>query len=138
PVEVVEKEDGLPDLVFLQEVLPRRHRGVPGTPFFGEARTSLGYPPEEIRVAQQRDCFRQVGRDWIQPVYEHAGAGGVIAMAEDAVPIVDLLTVGEVFAELRGIRALEMHEGVLPGVEIDPLVVNGDLSRRCRVDRSRE
>ena len=42
------------------------------------------------------------------------------------------------FAELFRIRRLERSEGVLSGIEIDLLVVNCDLGRRCRMDRSRE
>ena len=59
-------------------------------------------------------------------------------MAEDAVPIVDLAPVLDMFAELFRIRCLEMQEGVLSGVKIDLLVVNRDLRRRCRMNRPRE
>ena len=36
--EIVEEEDRLPHLVFLQELLPRRHGRVPGTAFLGQSR----------------------------------------------------------------------------------------------------
>jgi hypothetical protein len=41
-------------------------------------------------------------------------------------------------AELFRIRRLETAERVRSGVEIDLLVVNRDLGRRCRMDRSRK
>jgi len=59
-------------------------------------------------------------------------------MAEDAVAIVDLASALDVFAKLVRTRLLERPEGVLSLVEIDPLVVNRDVGRRCRMDRPRE
>ena len=76
-----------------------------------------------------RDCFGKIGRDRVQAVHEHAGPGGVVAVAEDAVLIVDPAAVVEVFAELVRTRCLEVEKGVLSGVEIDPLVVHRDLGR---------
>ena len=138
--EIVEKEDRVPHLVFLQELLPGGHGRVPGPAFLGKPGASLGDPPEQKRLAKHRDRPRvgEVGRDRVQPVHEHAVAGHVVAVAEDAVPVVDLAPVLDVLAELCRIRRLEMPERVLSGVEIDLLVVNRDLRRRCRMDRSRE
>ena len=138
--EIVEKEDRFPDLLFLQELLPGRHGRVPGSRFFGKPRAPLGNPPEEIRVAQDRDrsLVGEVGRDRVQPVHEHAVGGHVVAVAEDAVPVVDLAPILDMLAELFRIRRLELQERVLSGVEIDLLVVDRDLGRRCRMDRPRE
>ena len=105
---IVEKEDRIPDLVFLQELLPGGHGRVPGPSFLGKPGASLGNPPEEKRIAQQRDRFGEIGRDRVQAVDEHAGAGKVIAMAEDAVPVIDLAPVLDVLAKLFRIRLLEM------------------------------
>ena len=106
---------------------------------------SSGSPGPPLEIRQKRNVSRncaivlcEVGRDRVQPVREHAVAGQVVAVAEDAVPVVDLAPVLDMFAELFWIRCLEMQEGVLSGVEIDLLVVNGDLGRRCRMDRPRE
>ena len=62
-------------------------------------------------------------------MHEHAGASKVIAVAEDAVPIIDLAPVLDMFAELFGVRRLEMQEWVLSGIEIDSLVVDRDHGR---------
>jgi hypothetical protein len=70
-------------------------------------------------------------------VGEHAVAPQVVAVAEDAVPIVDLASVLDMSAELFRIRRLELSEGVVSGVEIDPVVMDRDLGGRCRMDRSR-
>src|SRR6185503_16353782 len=93
---------------------------------------------EEKRIAQERNCFGEIGRERVQPVDEHAGTGKVIAMAEDTVPVIDLAAVLDVCAELFRIRFLELPEGVLSRVEIDLLVVNRNLGRRRRMDRPRE
>ncbi len=71
-------------------------------------------------------------------MHEHAVAGQVVAVAEDAVPVVDLPSVLDVLAELVGIRRLELAVGVLAGVEIDLLVVDGDLGGGRRMNGARE
>ena len=69
---------------------------------------------------------------------EHAVARQVVAVAEDAVPIVDLAPVLDMFAELFRIRSFELSEGVVSGIDLDLVVVDRDLGRRCRMDRARE
>src|SRR5438093_12157069 len=90
---IVEKEDRVPDLFLLQELLPNRHGRVPGAAFLRKPGASLGNPPEEKRLAKLRDRVVEVGRERVQTVHEHAVGGHGIAVAEDAVPIVDLAPV---------------------------------------------
>lgn len=47
-------------------------------------------------------------------MHEHAVAGEVVAVAEDAILVVDAAPVLDVLPELLRIRGLEMTEGVLP------------------------
>ena len=114
--EVVEEEDRLPHLLFLQELLPRRHRRVPRPAFLGQPGTALGDAPEQERLAQHRDraAVGEVGRDRIEPVHEHAVAGQVVAVAEDAVPVVDPAPVLDVLAELRRVRRSSCRNGFSP------------------------
>ena len=111
-----------------------------GAPSSGSPAPPLGYSPEQKRFAKIRDRrpVGEVGRERVQPVDEHAVAGQIVAVAEDAVSIVDLAPVLDMSAELFRIRRLKRSEGVISSVEIDLRVMNRDLGRRCRMDRSRE
>ena len=51
--EVVEEEDRLPHLFFLQEFLPGGHRRVPGPPF-------LGKPGPPLAIRQKRNVSRNM------------------------------------------------------------------------------
>ena len=111
----------------------------------GAASSGSPGPPLEIRQKRyvsrkirDRPLVGEVGRDRIQPVDEHAVGGHVVAMAEDAILVVDPAPILDVLAELFRMRHREFQEGVLSGVEIDLLVVDRDLGRRCRMDRPRE
>src|SRR5712671_3025239 len=68
PGLIVEKEHDRPDLVFRQEVFPRRHRRIPGRPFARQSRPAFGDAPEDEALRELRDgaVVLEIGRQGIE------------------------------------------------------------------------
>ena len=115
--EIVEKEDASQISSSFRNFSQAGIAVSQGPPSSGSPGAALGDSPEQKRLAKIRDRVPvgKVGRDRVQPVHEHAVAGQVVAVAEDAVLIVDPAPVLDMFAELLRIRRFEMSEGVVSG-----------------------
>jgi hypothetical protein len=94
---------------------------------------SSGIPGPPLEMRQKRKVSRSIGMVPLsskfvgiggEAVDEHAVPLEVVAVAEDAVLVVDALAFGDVLPELLGVRGLERAERVLAGVEVDRLVVH--------------
>ena len=87
---VVEEEDDLPDLIFLQHLVPDRHRRGPGGAFAGQPRTARGDAPEQVGFLQLSDGSHilEVRRTGIEGGAEMALPVEAVAMAVEAVGIV--------------------------------------------------
>src|SRR5207245_5881980 len=94
PCLIVQDHDHQPDLPLRQEVLPPRHGGIPRRALARQPRAALRHAPEDeaLRELRDRAVVLKVRRDRIEPGGEMPLAVQVIAVAREAVPVVDALT----------------------------------------------
>src|SRR5438094_5345933 len=94
---IIQEEHDRPDLVLGEKVFPRRHRRIPRRAFARQAGAALGDPPEDEALGQLRDraVVLEVGRQGIEPAGEIALAVEMVAVAWDAILIIDSATFGD-------------------------------------------
>jgi hypothetical protein len=80
----------------------------------------------------------EVGRDRVQSVREHAVAAHGVAVAVEAVLVVDPPAVGEMPRERLGVGRLQATVRVVERDEVERLAVHRDLVGRRRVDGAAE
>src|SRR4030065_1687716 len=129
---VVNKEYHLPDLVFGQFILPRRHgrklRGGLG----GQARPALDHPPENIRLGKLGDGVAtgkgQRGR--VERVGVVAACVQLCAVAEKAVGKIYLPAFPYRLSEASRLFCLKGPKGVYTGVQVKTFTVGRQPRRR--------
>src|SRR2546422_8942761 len=104
PGLIIKEEDHRPDLALAEEILPHRHRRVPGRALARQAGPPLGDPPEHEALGELRD-----GAVVLEVRRQRVEAGGVvplavemIAGAGEAILVIDALPQSEVGGE--GVR----------------------------------
>src|SRR2546427_12706620 len=116
PRLIIKEEDHRPDLALGEEILPHGHRRVPGRALARQTRPALGDPPEHEALGELRDgaVVLEVRRQRIEPRRVVPLAVEMVAVAREAVLVVDALSQGEVRREgvrLVAQRVLEPRQG---------------------------
>src|SRR5881396_1470145 len=88
---VVQKESDRPDFPFREEILPLRHRRVPGRPLGGQPGTTLRDTPEDKALRQLRDraVVLEVGGQRVEPGREMTQPIEMVPVAGETVPVKD-------------------------------------------------
>src|SRR3954462_2426476 len=130
---VVEEHHDRPDLVLGEVVLPDGHGRVPGRAFARKPWAAFRDAPEDVALGELRDgaVVGEVRRRWAEAVGVVARPIETIAMAGDAVLVVDALALAEMICH----RAA-FPQRILESRELHRLAAEGDLSRRRGVDRA--
>src|SRR5262245_24618691 len=133
PRLLIQEENNRPDLLLGQKIFPRRHRRIPRRAFTRESRPTLGDAPEyeALRQLSDRSVVLEVGRERIQTCGVVALTVEMIAVAGNAILIVDPVPQREV----RG-HVAAAAQRVFQTNERNRLAAEGDLRRRCRMDRT--
>src|SRR4030065_851772 len=133
---VVDKEYPLPDLVFGQFILPRRHgrelRGGLG----GQARPALDHPPENIRLGKLGDGVGpgKGQRGGVERVGVVAASVQLCAVAEKAIGEIYLPAFPYRLSEEGRGFGLKAPQGAYKGVQVTAFTVRPQPRRRGRVD----
>src|SRR5205814_2995880 len=133
PRLLVQEQNHRPDLPLGEEVLPHRHRRVPGRALAGEAGPALRDAPEHEALGKLRDraVVLEVRGERVEAGREVSLAVEVVAVARQTVPVVDAFPLREV----RGKRVRVQAQRVLESRQRDRLAPEGDLGGRRRMDR---
>src|SRR3989449_9667977 len=132
PGLIIKEEDHRPDLALAEEILPHRHRRVPGRALARQAGPPLGDPPEHEALGELRD-----GAVVLEVRRQRVEAGGVvplavemIAGAGEAILVIDAPPQSEVGGE--GVRLVA--QWVLEPRQGHRLAPERDVGGRGRVD----
>jgi len=133
---LVDVEQDLPDLLLGQHALPYRHRRQPGRRALGQARPAGGDAPVDVGLLQHADRadIAKVGRQRREGAGKVAVAGQRIAVAVEAVAVVDRLALSGVFGQRGGVAAAQR---VLQRHGLDALAMRGEARRRLGVHHAR-
>src|SRR3989475_3966227 len=113
---IIEEEDHRPNLALAEEILPHRHRRVPGRALARQAGPALGDPPEHEALGELRDgaVVLEVRRQRVERRGVVPLAVEIIAVAGEAILVVDALPQSAVGGEgvpLVAQRVLEPRQG---------------------------
>src|SRR3989441_4695135 len=113
---IIKEEDHRPDLALAEEILPHRHRRVPGRALARQAGPALGDPPEHEALGELRDgaVVLEVRRQRVERRGVVPLAVEIIAVAGEAILVVDALPQSAVGGEgvpLVAQRVLEPRQG---------------------------
>src|SRR6266480_6070337 len=98
PRLLVQEQDHRPDFPLRQEVLPHRHRRVPGRALARQPRTPLRDAPEHEALGELRNraVVLEVRGERVEAGSEVSLAVEVVAMTRETVPVVDVFALRQV------------------------------------------
>src|SRR5947209_14686685 len=109
---IIKEEDHRPDLALAEEILPHGHGRVPGRALAWQTGPALGDPPEYEALSELRDgaVVLEVRRQRVEPRRVVPLAVEMVAVAGEAVLVVDALSQGEVRGERVRLAPQRAHE----------------------------